>query len=111
MSKSVNYDLYCPRCQSRADTANPMFVRYSVRRLQLPIFLCGECRTIYIDKSIIRHIIREWHKSGLYERNITLKQLYREFLGKIEKMVDTYFVPNLGYEKVRFLKRPRESNK
>lgn len=107
MSQLVDYDLYCPVCEKRACTANPGFIRYSVRRLELPIFLCGECRTIYIDKKIIRHTINEWRKRGLYEKNITLKQLYKEFLEEVEKMVDTYLVPKLGYKKIRFLKRPK----
>ncbi len=110
MPKLVSYDLYCPRCQNKASTANPCFIRYSVRRLQLPIFLCGECRTIYIDKLIICHAINEWYRSGLCEKNITLRRLYREFLREIERMVDTYFVPKLGYKKINFLKHPQKSD-
>jgi len=102
-----SYDLYCPRCQKKADTANPMFIRYSVIRLQLPIFLCEKCRTIYIDKPTVRRVISEWRKSGAFTRAMPFKRLYQEFLGELESLVSTQFVPRLGYRKTRFLKRPK----
>lgn len=104
MLKNASYDLYCPKCNKRADAATPMFIRYSFRRLELPIFLCSPCRTIYIDKPTIRHIISEWRKEGA--REMPFRQLYQEFLGELEKMVTTHFVPRLGYKKVRFRKHP-----
>lgn len=106
MPRNASYDLYCPQCQKKADTANPMFIRYSVRRLQLPIFLCGECRTIYIDKATIRHVISLWRKSGAFTRKMPFRRLYQEFLKELEGLVATHFVPRLGYKRVRFLKRP-----
>lgn len=108
MPTSQRYDLCCPQCDKKAGTANPMFIRYSLRHLQLPIFLCSECRTIYIDKPIVRHIISEWRKDGAFTRKIPFKKLYREFLGELEESVRTYWVHRLGYKKTRFLRRPTE---
>ena len=106
MPTSSEYDLYCPQCDKKAGTVNPMFIRYSCRRIQLPIFLCSECRTIYIDKPTIRHIIGEWRKNDAFTRRIPFKKLYREFLGELEKSVRTYWTSQLGYKRVRFQKRP-----
>lgn len=106
---SANYELYCPECNQKADTANPMFVRYSVRRLQLPIFLCSSCQTVYIDKPIIRRIIREWREYGLWTK-MPLKRLYQEFIGELEKTVTEYWVAHLGYKRARFRKLPKNQS-
>lgn len=99
-----NYEMYCPQCKKMAGTANPMFIRYSFRHLQLPIFLCSECRTIYIDRPIIRRIISEWRKNRAFTREMPFNRLYKEFLGELEESLGTYWIPRLGYRKVRFLK-------
>ena len=110
MLNNMNYDLYCPECNKKADAATSMFIRYTIKRLELPIFLCSSCRTIYIDKPTIRRIISEWRKDGVSTRNMPFKQLYQEFLIELEKMVTTHFVPRLGYKKIRFQKRPIKLN-
>ncbi len=103
------YGFYCPKCGQKADTAHPMFIRYSMRRLELPIFLCSPCRTIYIDKPIIRKIISEWKKDGAMLKKIPFESLYREFLGEVENLVANHYVPYLGYKIIRFLKNPPKS--
>src|SRR3990167_699222 len=103
----AKYDLYCPKCRKRAEFFNPCFFGYSVRRWEFPIFLCGDCRTIYIDKQIILQNVEERIKQGgLYAKKTSLSYIYRDVLGNLENFVDTNFVPNLGYKKVRFLKHP-----
>ncbi len=104
-----NYCFYCPECGKIADTANPMFIQYSMRRLELPIFLCSPCRTIYIDKPTIRKIISEWRKDGPFAIRIPFEKLYREFLGKVEDLVKNHYVPYLGYKIIRFLKNSPKS--
>lgn len=99
-------NFYCPKCGKKANTANPMFVRYSMKRLELVIFLCGECRTIYLDKPTIRKIISEWRKSGMMWKQIPFELLCREFIGELEAMVAKYWVKYLGYKEIRFLKQP-----
>lgn len=109
MPKNSDYDLYCPQCDKKAGTAMPLFVRYSIEHLTLPIFLCSPCRTIYIDKPTIRRAISGWLKYSYFWEKKPLKQLYQEFLGELEKMLTTYWVPQLGYKKVRFQKRPAQT--
>ena len=110
MPKNSDYDLYCPKCWKKAATANPMFIRYT-RRIQLPIFLCSKCRTVYIDKQIVRRMISEWRKQDIISKNLApFKKLYQDLLGKLEEHVTTSWVPQLGYKRVRFHKRPKKSN-
>ncbi|MEK7653963.1 MAG: hypothetical protein AAB345_01615 [Patescibacteria group bacterium] len=104
--KNTDYDLYCPECNKKAGTLNPMFIRYSMYRLQLPIFFCGECRTIYIDKPIVRGIISRWRKNSPATQSIPFNQLCREFIGELAKSLREHWVPYLGYKRAHFLKRP-----
>lgn len=107
MPKNLRHDFYCPNCGAKADFANPMFVsRYSVRRLELKIFLCSRCRLIYIDKPVAKKTIRDWREGGGFFKPIPLKSLYREFLQELEDMLNTYWIPRLGYKRAKFLKRP-----
>ncbi len=106
MARAPDYEFYCPRCKKKASTTDPIF-RNFVRRLELPIFHCNECRLIYIDKPTVRRIISEWRKGGLTIRNMTLKALYQECLEELKRIVNSHFVSNLGYRKARFLKRSK----
>lgn len=105
MYQNFNNIFYCPKCGKKADTATPMFIRYSVKRLTLVIFLCIDCRTIHLNKPTNRKIISQWRKSGMWVQ-IPFNKLCREFIGKLESQVAEYWVRYLGYEEVRFLKHP-----
>ncbi len=110
VAKKREYDFHCPKCKKKADTSNPMFVRYTMRRLELPIFLCSECRKIYIDKSTVRREIAEWRRGGTFYPEQSIGKLYKEFLGELEEMVRTHWVPRLGYKRARFIKRRAKQN-
>src|SRR3989339_1120730 len=99
-------DFYCPKCGKVASTANPMFRCYSVRHLQLPIFLCSDCRTIYINKPTIRKIVSEFRKEGMVYVEMSFEEMCRDILGKLERIMEIDFISYLGYKKVRFLKNP-----
>ena len=103
-------DLYCPKCGKKAKTLNPIFRCYSMCRLELPIFLCSDCRTIYIDRPIVRKIISEFRKDGPIWMNMSFETMCREVLGKLEELAKIYCAPSYGYKKVRFLKNPPKSN-
>jgi len=109
MTQCQNYEFYCPHCGKKADTANPMFIRYSLRRLELRIFLCSPCRTIYIDKPTIRRIISEWRKDCTFTRKMPFEKLYREFLDELEEMLRSHFIARLGYKQTHFIKYPKQN--
>ena len=110
MPKNPGYELYCPECDKKAGVAMPMFIR-GARRIQLPIFLCSECRTIYIDKPAVRRAISEWREKDEFSRNwAPFQRLYKDLFGKLEEMIATDWVPRLGYKRIRFQKRPAKPN-
>lgn len=108
MPKNIDYNFYCPECGKKAATANPMFIRYSIIRLELPIFLCSNCRTIGIDKPVVRRIISRWRKASRFftAGKMSFNKLCKEFIEELEQALKEHWIPLLGYKKARFLKRP-----
>lgn len=105
MAANVDYELYCPTCKKKADAATPMFIRYSFQHLILPIFLCTSCRTVYIDKPTIRRLVGGWRKDSVFTKDMPFKKLYQEFFEELDKMIETYWIPRLGYKRMKFLRR------
>ncbi len=99
------YEFYCPECGKKADIFRPYFIKYSMIRLELPIFCCDNCRLIYKNEATIRRLIREWKKESPLAQIISFKKLYEEFSEKINEMINTHFVPRLGYKKMVFIKK------
>lgn len=103
MNEALIPNFYCPKCNKVASHSRPMFIRYSVRRLELIMFLCGECRLIYIDKPTIRRIISRWRKEGLWTK-MSFNALCKEFLTELEGLVENHYNPLCGYKRARFKK-------
>ncbi len=107
MASHQNYELHCPRCKKTAYVAvSSFFAEYSIVRLDLTLFLCFQCRTIYIDKQRIQRIISAWRKGWRATKKMPFRLLYREFLGKLEERIDAHYIADLGYRRTRFLKNP-----
>jgi len=106
---------YCPKCDKEADIAiacslEHHFLPYlnlaTGKRLDLPYFLCGNCRLAYIDtgrlKEIIRMEIEELPHSK--KKEVSRKQAYQESIEFLERIIE-----KIGYKKVaRFNKSPRK---
>ena len=103
-------DLYCPKCGQKAKTLNPIFRCYSMCRLELPIFLCLDCRTICIDRPTVRKIVRKYRKENVIWMKMSFKDMCDGILGKLEKLAENPYISQCGYKKVRFLKNPPKSN-
>ncbi len=100
-----NYDFYCPQCGKKAETVTPAFFRsYSRARLDLVIFCCDTCRTIYVDKPTIRRMISVWRKDNPQTIKITFENQCREFYKELEKMLNEYWIPIGRFRKARFLR-------
>ncbi len=84
------------------------FIRYSIYRLELPLFGCGACRLICLDKATIRSILSRWRKNSFVTKRMPYEKLYREFLGELERSITTYWDPCLGYKRAKFIKREKQ---
>ncbi len=93
--------MHCPDCGKKADAAHSLFILYEYR-LDLPIFLCSDCRTIYIDKLTIRQKISEWRNENIFTKKISFRQLYQEFYGELDNAVKNHWTKELGYREVLF---------
>lgn len=107
MPTMANYELCCPRCKMKADFClTQHFTDYSVRRLELPVFLCSACQLICVDKPTVRRFIDSWYHDSIRKEKVSLKAARKEFLGKLNELVNSYFV-KIGYKRTRFIKREK----
>lgn len=102
---------YCPNCNKVIDPCflfNSEFFKYSFSRLDLPYFLCGNCRLAYVDKKLIQKAVSDWRKRTNAHKYISHKDAYKKALKFVEEQV-RYLITHTGYEKiVRFNKAPRK---
>jgi len=100
------YILLCPKCES---AKTPEWVigtmSYSAQRLDVPYFMCGDCRLIYVDKAILRRAVSEWRNNGLVSKRSTppYKKLCEEMFGVVNRVVE-YYCRTAGYKRCRFRK-------
>src|SRR3989344_8334947 len=101
----MEYELLCPKCRQKPSIANAIYVTpYAVERWDLIYFMCSPCRTIYVDKRLIRQNVREWKNHAYSKKNMPpLKVLYKMALNYLESVV-FYCVENIGYKRARFIK-------
>lgn len=99
------YNLLCPKCNNAKMPEWVIGTRsYSARRLDVPYFMCGNCRFIYVDKTIVRRTISEWMDNKFVSKSIPpYKKLYEEMLGVVNRVVE-YYCQTAGYKRRRFRK-------
>lgn len=108
MPTMAKYNLYCPRCKTKADFClTQHFTNYSMRRLELPVFVCSACRLTCVDKPTVRRFIHEWYHDPMFKEKISFVEIHGEFLGKLNGLVNSYFA-KLGYRRAKFIKREKQ---
>lgn len=102
----MEYKLLCPKCSQEPSIANAIYVTpYSAERWDLIYFMCSPCRTIYIDRELIKRHVREWRDRAYSKKNMPpLKVLYKTALDYLESAV-LYCVERIGYEHARFIRK------
>ena len=100
-------EFFCPQCYKKAEPTRRDWIKYSFARLELPTFLCGDCRTAYIDWPTIRRKIRCWRNESGYLTEIPYRELVREITEWFRQGFEEYYIKYLGYREVKFLKRRR----
>ena len=94
----------CPACKGQKHPSFAILSRqYSARALALPYFLCGDCRTIYIDKNFVRECISSWRKSSKDAMKRPFKKFYQEAMQYLEGIINQY-IQDLGYRRATFKK-------
>lgn len=89
---------HCPVCYQKASTLNPIF-RDRVRRLELVVFVCHQCKLIFVDRKTNEKIIKKWNGENLCHES--LKFLYGDYYRRLQLFVHSY-VAKYGYKKKRF---------
>jgi hypothetical protein len=103
----MDYQLLCPDCKKEPSQGNLLFIPpRSFRRMDVPYFMCSDCRIIYVDKEKIKQYVRWWKKLAFIKRHLpSNKVLYKMALEQAEDTVD-YYVARVGYHRARFIRKP-----
>lgn len=91
----------CPKCGRMVQPSWACHITaYCVRRLDLPYFLCGDCRLLHVDKALIRTIVSEWRKNSRFAKKVPSKKIYREARDYMETVASC--LSKIGYKKKKF---------
>ena len=104
MAKEYLY--FCPECDRAKDPAYIIGIRsYSARRWDLPYFMCGDCRLIYVDKSLIRKTVRAYLDDIKGQKYLpSFPVIYKDMIGHLRKAVK-YYCTTAGYKLAKFKKK------
>ena len=98
---------YCPKCGKEKLPDNVIGSRsYSARRLDLPYFMCGDCRLIYADRPLIQQTIREYGNELSDPRAFPNRIVCKEMLALMESVIE-YYCLTASYRRAKFLKVPK----
>jgi len=106
-------DFYCPDCGKRASVCvASLFKSYSIKRLDIPYYVCDSCQIWSFDKRIIRNIVRDWHKDKLSFLGVrqTFEEIYKEVTDFLKNIINDK-IKNLGHRTKRFRHNPQPQKK
>lgn len=98
---------YCPQCNRAVSPYivwDRKFFYYSWARLELPYFLCGNCRTACVDKILVQKAVSSWRKNTWAGKNISHREAYQKAKDVLSGTLQRH-VEQLGYRIVRFYKK------
>jgi len=96
------YLYFCPGCKSPKQPGYVIGTRsYSARRWELPYFMCGRCRLIYIDTPLLRKTISTLKKEVSGIRRLSYRELYKEMFSCLNGVVE-YYCRTAGYKQAIF---------
>jgi len=97
-------DFQCPQCGKVPKYNSVIGVReYSVRRLDLPYFMCGDCRLCSYSKLLLKQTISRWGNS-VKLKGISHSQVYQASKKIVEEVL-AYYTRTAGYRLVPYFKR------
>lgn len=97
-----NSTFFCPKCGKKCEPSWACLItNYSIQRLDLPYFLCGDCRLMHIDKLLLRNVVSHWRKNyNKYAKTFPFKRIYAEvmeYMEEVRKMME-----KIGYRQKKF---------
>lgn len=101
--EKMNEKFCCPECGKEAAPSNAIWIHF-LHRLDLPYFVCGDCRTVYCDKILIKRQVSWLRKIESAARRVPFKILFKTVMDYMNGIIE-YNVSYLGYRVVRFKKR------
>jgi len=102
---SEDYVFVCPKCDQIIIPDSAVLVRqYSARALHLPYLMCGKCRLIYADKTVIRQTISYWRNSSPGAKDVPYREICEKMVQYIEGVVE-YYCRNASYKRAKFKKK------
>ena len=90
--------MYCPKCRKKREISE-IRDRSSMRRKELPYFMCGPCGLMHFNKAMVRKTIYDWKKG--VDTNKTPKELFNAAMQTLKE-----HAKGMGCRVVRFNKKP-----
>lgn len=101
-------DFCCPKC-GKTDIINwGVSARiYSMRRLDVPYFICGDCRLCGYNKNLIGQTIRRWGEYGSRGWGFTYKKIYNDSIKWLEEILG-YYTKRASYKLIARFKQNKK---
>ena len=99
-----DFILRCPKCNEEKEAEWVIGMRsYSARRLDVPYFMCGMCRTICVNKAAVRRAISLWRSELPSHKHLpSAEDLHKEMIETLERVVIDFYCCTAGYKRARF---------
>lgn len=98
------YFLKCSKCGIEKEAVWVIGSRtYAAQRLDVPYFVCSDCRLICLDRTSLSETIKWWKELNPSKHIPSQGHLYREMFPLLDRVVQ-YYCDTAGYKRARFKK-------
>jgi hypothetical protein len=99
----------CPRCGQKATIAVASKFGF-LHRLDLPYYICSDCRVVYYDKQMTMEQVRQLRKIDSGARKVPFRTIYQAAKELLDKCME-HFCDQMDYRIVRFKKVKRDEKR
>lgn len=103
----TSFDFVCSKCDKKPEVCTASLIRsWSLRRLDIPYFVCINCLTCGYSKRLVRQKISRWRNDYLFSdaKEYAYDFIYRKIVEHLEEIIG-YRVKKLGQSRGRFYKK------
>lgn len=94
---------FCPKCGKEKHPHCASLIHF-IKRLDMPYFMCGDCRVLCYYKMTIRECVVQLRKNDSWARSVPFKVLYKRAIEYMDKIV-WHDIKELGYRFAYFKKQ------